>query len=214
MPIVVATRSDHKLEELRQLVGSAEQVDIVSLSDLGLPASPEEESIEAFDSFEANALAKARYFCRRTGHAVLADDSGLCVDALDGAPGVFSKRFSGRTDLTGLELDLSNNRHLLDSLATVENCRRDAHYVCVIALVTPRGDKALFRGTVHGRILERPRGEGGFGYDPLFFVPELDRTFAEVPQVEKNRISHRANAVRAALPRLRQISSSRTGSPS
>lgn len=205
--LVVATRSAHKLREIDQLLGSVPAVRVLDLHGAGIPESDEEESIEAFDSFEENALAKGRYFAQRTSSPVLADDSGLCVDALGGAPGVYSKRFSGRQELAGTPLDLANNAHLLEALQGIPRERRTAHYVCVLALVHPSGRHELFRGTVDGVILEEPRGRGGFGYDPLFFVPSLSATFAEVPADEKNQISHRARALEAALPALHKLAS-------
>src|SRR5690606_7915072 len=131
-------------------------------------------------------------------------DSGLCVDALEGEPGVRSKRFSGRSNLRGQALDDANNAHLLQRLQHVAVPDRTARYVCVIALVTPWSEE-VFRGTVEGAILESPRGEGGFGYDPLFYVPHLDATFAEVPADTKNHHSHRGDAFRSALPALRAL---------
>lgn len=203
--LVVATRSSHKLAELRQMLPPIASLEILDLTEAGIPESSEEEGIEAFSTFDENALAKARYFCKLSGYAVLADDSGLCVDALGGAPGPFSKRFCRRLDLSGPALDQANNDHLLRELEDTPMPARDAHYVCVIAVVTPDGEESLFRGTVDGRILTRSRGEWGFGYDPLFYVPELEATFAQVGQAEKNKISHRARALQAAVPRLRAL---------
>jgi XTP/dITP diphosphohydrolase len=201
--LVVATRSDHKLREIRELTAAVPDAHLLSLSDLAIPPDPREDEIEAFFTFEENALAKARYFVELTTRAVLADDSGLCVDALGGAPGVLSKRFSGRSDLSGDQLDQANNEKLLADLHDVPPDRRTAHYVCVVAFVTPQGTEDLFRGTVDGLILEARRGSGGFGYDPLFFVPDLNATFAEVLPEFKNRLSHRARALDEAIPRLR-----------
>ena len=202
--LLVATRSAHKLREIRQLMGPVPGLEIVDLEAAGIPEEPAEDAIEAFDTFEENALAKARYFAARAPFPVLADDSGLCVDALGGGPGIFSKRFSGEP-LSGIDLDLANNRRLLHELGEVPDPQRTAHYVCVVALVTPEGDEDLFRGTVDGTILRTPRGDGGFGYDPLFYLPSLEATFAEVAPETKNQISHRARALQAALPRLRQL---------
>lgn len=196
--LLVATRSSHKMAEIREMLGPASSVRILDLNDVGLPPTPDEDEIEAFDTFEANALAKARHFFALSGVPTMADDSGLCVDALGGAPGVWSKRFSGRDDLTGLDLDLANNSRLLEALDGVPPSQRTAHYVCVMAVVGAPSGEQTFRGKVDGKILEAPRGDGGFGYDPLFFVPELDATFAQVPAAEKNRISHRSRALVAA----------------
>jgi XTP/dITP diphosphohydrolase len=206
--LLVATRSAHKLAELRTMVGHLEGLRLVDLDGAEISPSPQEEEIEAFASFEENALAKARHFSRLTGFPVLADDSGLCVDALRGRPGVFSKRFSGRSDLAGAELDEANNRRLLHELCDVAPADRTARYVCMLALRTPDGREDLFRGTVEGTILHAPRGTGGFGYDPLFFLPSVGATFAEVTPETKNRLSHRGSALIAALPRLRELAAS------
>lgn len=207
MRILVATRSQHKLQEIRQLLAE-DGVQLLDLDEAGIPSSPEEDGIEAFDTFEANALAKARYFAQRSGLPTLADDSGLCVDALDGGPGVWSKRFSGRSDLNGSELDESNNDTLLERLDGVPEDRRGAHYTCVMALVLPDGREIVRRGTVDGIILEERRGTGGFGYDPLFFVPEIGCAFGETTKETKNRLSHRAEAIRAIAPQISEIASS------
>lgn len=202
--LLVATRSAGKIREIRRILreaGLAEPT-LLTLGDAGVVESPAEEEIEVFDTFEQNALAKARYFCRLSGLLTLADDSGLCVDALGGAPGVRSKRFSGRADLRGEQLDAANNARLLEALRGVRAADRAAHYVCVAALVAPTGDERLFRGTCDGVILPAPRGDGGFGYDPLFFLPEERATFGELPAERKNEISHRARAVRAAAASL------------
>lgn len=204
--IVVATRSAHKLRELQQLLGSIEGIELIDLDGAGIERSADEETIEIHDSFEANALAKARYYSARTPHPVLADDSGLSVDALGGEPGVRSKRFSGRTELSGDELDAANNLHLLERLRDVPDAHRGAHYTCCLAIVTSDGgSEKVFFGRVDGVILREPAGSGGFGYDPLFFVPELGGTFAELPAAEKQRSSHRARAVEAARPELLRL---------
>lgn len=210
--LVVATRSRHKLQEIIELAGQIPDLEIVDLDQAGVAPSPDEDSIEIFDTFEENALAKARYYAARTGAMVLADDSGLCVDALDGEPGVRSKRFSGRADLEGRSLDEANNELLLHRLGDVPDSARRARYVCVLALVTPSGEE-IFRGTAEGMILREPRGEGGFGYDPLLFLPFLESTFAEVSAETKNRHSHRGDAVRSALPALRTLARQDAGNP-
>ena len=201
--LLVATRSEHKLAEIREILPPLRGIELLDLRQAGVPPSPEEEGVEAFDSFEENALAKARFFAARSGLPVLADDSGLCVDALAGAPGVRSKRFSGRSDLSGQALDQANNRLLLQKLEGVPPARRAAHYVCAAALVVPGGVEAVRLGRCHGTILEQPRGTGGFGYDPYFESAELGgRTFAEVPPAEKEAVSHRGRAFRALLEAL------------
>lgn len=205
--VVVATRSPNKLGEITRILPPIEGLRLIDLQSAGIPEDPEEDTVEVYTTFEGNALAKARYFAERTEFAVLADDSGLSVDALDGAPGVRSRRFSGRTDLSGPELDRANNEALLSALAEVPTERRTARFHCAIAIVHPGGDSRCFEGDIEGVILTEPRGGGGFGYDPLFFVSELGSTLAEVPADLKNSVSHRARALAAAVPYLRELAS-------
>lgn len=194
--ILLATRSGHKAEEIRRILAPL-HIGIETLAQRGLEALPEEEDVEAYHTFRDNALAKARYFAGRADTIVLADDSGLRVDALGGEPGVRTKRFSGRTDLDGQPLDDANNVLLLEKLATVADEERTARYVCCAAIAWPDGRSFTAVGTVSGRIARDARGDGGFGYDPLFHVPALDARFAEVPAAVKDAISHRARAFRA-----------------
>lgn len=208
--LVVATRSRHKLGEIIELAGDIPGLEIVDLDAAGVEPSPDEESIEIFNTFEENALAKARYYAERAGGIVLADDSGISVDALGGEPGVRSKRFSGRADLEGQALDDANNELLLERLRDIPDRDRTARYVCVLALVTPDREE-IFRGTVEGTILRAPRGGGGFGYDPLFYLPFLEATFAELQPETKNRHSHRGDALRSALPALRALADRPSG---
>lgn len=200
--LVVATRSANKLREIREILRDLPDLSLVDLDGAGVPETPDEEAVEAFDTFRENALAKARYFAERTGRPVLADDSGLCVDALGGAPGVRSKRFSGRAELSGAALDQANNELLVRSLEGVPAEVRTARYVCVVALADPAGREATYEGRCEGVILEAPRGAGGFGYDPLFYLPEEGATFGELPAERKNEISHRARVVAAAAAAL------------
>jgi XTP/dITP diphosphohydrolase len=196
--VLLATRSEGKLRELRPLF-AAHAIAVVDLRDAGIDESPVEDTLETSPTFEENALAKARHFHELSGRATVADDSGLVVPALDGRPGVLSKRWSGRTDLTGQDLDDANNRLLLRSLQNAHD--RRARYVCAAAYVD--GERQLVcRGEVHGRILEDARGDGGFGYDPYFLSTELGRTFGEVSAREKASVSHRARAFRALIQRL------------
>lgn len=197
--VVLATRNAGKLRELGPLLEAAGWTPI-DLTALGVPASPEEELVEAFDSFEANALAKARHFARLSGGLpVLADDSGLVVDALGGAPGVRSRRWSGRDDLSGPALDAANNARLLSALEGAASM--DAGFVCAAAWVGP-GRELVRRGEVRGRIVREGRGSAGFGYDPHFWSPELGRTFGESAREAKAGVSHRARAVRSLLAAL------------
>jgi len=191
----MATRSVGKLRELRPLF-EAHGLRVIDLAAAQVPEDAVEEALEAFSTFEANALAKARHFFARSGRPTVADDSGLVVDALGGWPGVRSKRWSGQSDLSGQPLDDENNRMLVRGLAGVQN--RGAHYVCAAAYVDGRR-QLVERGEVHGTILPIARGVGGFGYDPYFLSSELGQTFGEVGRDEKARVSHRARAIRALL---------------
>ena len=199
-PYLLATRSPGKLRELEPLFAQA-QIQVITLDRAGIEETAEEEAVEAFATFEENARAKAGYFHERTGLATLADDSGLEVYALGGKPGVFSKRWSGRRDLTGVALDEANNAELLRALRAIQD--RRARYVCVAALVSGAGE-LMRRGEVSGEILRAPLGRNGFGYDPLFFATELGKTFGEASLDEKERVSHRGRAFHALLDAMRR----------
>ncbi len=197
MRLLVATRSADKLAEIRTILAAVPALEVVGVDDLGLEVLPEEDDLEPWDTFEANAESKARHFFRRTGLPTVADDSGLVVDALGGQPGVHSRRFAPG-DSEGRERDRANNRHLVALLDDVPPAERTARYVCAVALVESEdGPARHLRGTCEGRILTEERGTGGFGYDPLFFVPDLNRTFGEVSAAEKHTHSHRGRAFRA-----------------
>ena len=197
--VLLATRSAGKLRELKGILDEAGLVG-VSLDDAGIAESPDEEAIESHSTFEENALAKARHFNRLSRMPALADDSGLRVDALDGAPGVWSKRFSGRKDLSGQELDDANNAKLMSELSGQEN--RSASYACAAAYVD--GDtEVVAMGETFGRIVDDPRGGEGFGYDPYFFSTELSKTFGDATVAEKQAVSHRGRAFRALVVALR-----------
>ena len=194
--MLVATRSEGKLRELAPLLAD-HGWDAVDLVAAGLDERPgEEDALEVAETFEDNALAKARYFFARSGLPTLSDDSGLVVDALGGAPGVWSKRWSGRPELSGAALDAANNAHLLSALAGASS--RAARYVCAAAWVDGSGERVA-RGETSGRILEVADGAGGFGYDPLFHSDDLATSFGRVSREEKARVSHRARAVRILL---------------
>ena len=198
MALVLATRSADKIRELRDLL-EGEGRPLVTLDELGIVPTPEEELLESADSFEGNALAKARFFAAGLDRPVLADDSGLEVAALGGRPGVLSKRWSGRSDLSGKELDRANNSKLISQLAGVRD--RRARYVCVAAFCS-KNDEVTCRGVTSGLILEEPRGAGGFAYDPYFWSDELGKTFGEATLEEKQTVSHRARAFRGVLAAL------------
>ena len=201
MTLLVATRSPGKQREVRRLLASA-GFPIVFPDEAGIDADPAEDHLELHDTFEANARAKAEYFARRTGLSTVADDSGIEVLALGGLPGVRSKRWAGSA-ATGRELDRANNAELLRRLAGAPPARRRARYRCLLAyLGRPEAVPDIFEGECSGTILEAPRGDGGFGYDPLFLSDDLGRTFAEAGEAEKDRVSHRGRAFRALLARL------------
>jgi XTP/dITP diphosphohydrolase len=201
MELLLATRSGHKLREIRSILKDVPHLHVIDLVAAGLPWKPEEEGLEPHESFEENARSKARYFYERSGRPTVADDSGLEVDALGGLPGVRSKRYAPDQHLEGEELDRANLDHLLDELGPLELPRRTARYVCVAALVTSEG-MWTFRGEAPGLILDRPQGRGGFGYDPVFFDPDLGQTFAQVPERVKSARSHRGKAFRALAAHL------------
>jgi XTP/dITP diphosphohydrolase len=205
--ILLATRNEGKRRELVTLLEPLGS-EVVSLRTLGLPETKEEESIESYDTFEENALAKARHFHSLGGLPTIADDSGLAVDALGGRPGVRSRRWSGRPDLEGAALDAANNALLVQMLAGV--AERGARFVCAVAFVD--GARELVRrGEVMGRIVDEPRGRSGFGYDPHFFSIELGKTFGEASEAEKARVGHRGRALRALCDALRGVESAVRG---
>ncbi len=197
--LLLATRSRGKLAEFRTLL-AAPGLAVLSPEDLALGERAEEADLEAFDTFEANARAKATYFAERSGVPVLADDSGLEVDALQGAPGVWSKRFAG-VDGPDHEVTAANNAELLRRLAVVPETERGAGYRCVLILRWPDGHELVAAGVTRGRILEAPRGAGGFGYDPLFRSDDLGCSFAEAGPERKHAVSHRGRAVSALRTR-------------
>jgi XTP/dITP diphosphohydrolase len=211
-PILLATRSWGKLRELGEIFADFD-FEVVDLDAAGIAYNETEEQIEIYNTFEENALAKARYFHGVSGMPAIADDSGLMVDGLDGAPGVLSKRFSGLSDLDGFDLDVSNNAKLLREMERVDRERsargegpaaRSARYMCVAAYVGASGEMAR-EGTIEGRVIDTPRGTGGFGYDRYVEVPELRGTMAEAPWELKAKLSHRGRAFRALLHALREI---------
>ena len=189
--LVLASGNAKKLAELAAIVADF-GLEVVPQREFGVP-----DAVEDGDTFEANALTKARHASRLTGLPAVADDSGLAVAALDGAPGVYSARYAGES-----ADDDANNAKLLAALDGVTD--RRAHYVCVIAFVRDADDAEpiVCRGEWHGEIATAPRGDGGFGYDPLFVVPERGLTAAELDPAEKNRISHRGQALAEFKRRL------------
>jgi non-canonical purine NTP pyrophosphatase (RdgB/HAM1 family) len=208
LEVLVATRSAGKIREIRRILSGVPGLVVRDLDELGIDSDPAEDDLEPYESFEENALSKARYFFEKSGIPTVADDSGIEVDALDGAPGVRSKRFAPearveRGGLTGQALDDANNRHLVELLAKVTPADRTARYVCVAVLVEGDADPLVIRGEAPGVIVHEPHGSGGFGYDPFVFDPEVGKTFAEMSGEEKDARSHRGNAFRALAAELR-----------
>jgi XTP/dITP diphosphohydrolase len=200
MRLLVATRSRGKQAEFRRLLAPS-VAEVVFPDEVDLAEEPIEADLERFDSFEANARAKAVYFAGRSGLPALADDSGLEVDALGGGPGVHSKRFAA-LEGPDHEVTAANNAELLRRLASVPSAGRTARYRCVLVLAQPGGSELVASGTTEGVILEAPDGDGGFGYDPLFWSADLGTTFGRAGPEEKNRVSHRGRAVEALVRRL------------
>lgn len=199
MKLLVATRSTGKQKEVRRLLAD---LDVVFPDEAGVLESAAEAGLELHDSFAANARAKAEYFAKQTGLATVADDSGLEVISLGGAPGVRSKRWAGVTGPDAV-VDAANNAELLRRLRGAPENKRRARYRCVLVLYrTPKSFPETFEGSCTGRILEEPQGKAGFGYDPLFWSDELGKSFGEATPEEKDGVSHRARAfaaLRAAL---------------
>lgn len=195
--LLLATRSRDKAREIREILAPLTRAVIVTLDDVGVPASDSEDELEVHDTFLANAHAKAEYFLRRTQLPTLADDSGINVDALGGRPGVRSKRFADAAGLSGVALDRANNERLLRELRDTPPPQRTAHYTCAAVLHLPDGHRYAAIGTCSGFILPEHRGTHGFGYDPLFLDPASGLSFGETEPAEKHRKSHRARAFRA-----------------
>ncbi|KUO68428.1 MAG: non-canonical purine NTP pyrophosphatase [Clostridia bacterium BRH_c25] len=193
--MIAATNNSHKLEEIRAILKD-KGVEIISLAEAGLNIEIEENG----ETFIENALIKAREVQRLTGEAAIADDSGLEVDALGGQPGVRSARYSGET---GADKDKKNNEKLKEALKDIPDDKRGARFCSAIAAVYPEGREITAEGYVYGKIGYIEKGEYGFGYDPLFIVDGYGRTMAEIDLSEKNKISHRANALKEFVKKLR-----------
>lgn len=181
--VVIATNNKNKVYEFKSLFGN-DSIEFKTLSEIGY----NEEIIEDGKTFKENAIIKAKKVSNDLGCIAISDDSGLMVDALNGAPGIYSARYAGTHN------DGDNNRLLIKNLNGIEN--RSARYVCAICIYYPDGKYLVTEGTVEGIIIDTPKGENGFGYDPYFYIEEFGKTFAEVPLDMKNTISHRARAIR------------------
>ena len=186
MKAVLASQNRHKLDEIQAIL-SKYDIDLVLQSDLGLHIDVDETG----STFEENSELKARAVMEATGLPAIADDSGLCVDVLGGEPGIYSARYGAPACVT----DRDRLNHLLEKLRGVRSDERTARFVCVITLLWPDGRKLVARGFCEGVIAHEARGDDGFGYDPIFYVPAYGCTFAEMGAAEKNKISHRANAL-------------------
>ncbi len=201
-PILLATSNPHKVAEVQRVL-DPEGIRVVGLDALSVSV-PEPQEAEL--TFAGNARAKARAYAERTGYLSLADDSGLMVDGLGGEPGVHSARYAG---VSGPRhpVDRANNEKLIERLRPLPRSARTGQFVCVMVLTDPERTWASARGEIHGELLLEERGQHGFGYDPLFYVPELGCTTAEIETAEKNRISHRGRATARLLEALRRLAS-------
>ena len=184
--MIFATGNENKMKDIREILGAL-PLEILSMKEAGVSA----DIVEDGKTFEENALIKARAICKLAGEMVLADDSGLEIDYLNKEPGIYSARYMGEDTSYHIK-----NKSLIDRLEGVPDEKRTARFVCAIAALFPDGKELVVRGTVEGIIGYEEKGENGFGYDPIFYLPERGCTTAELPPEEKNSISHRGNALR------------------
>ncbi len=195
MKVVLASKNAHKLQEISKITEKFD-MELVLESQVGVDIDVEETG----STFEENSFIKAEAVMKATGLPALADDSGIAVDALNGEPGIYSARYGfdpSLDDWGRLELLLKNTEQVPDG-------SRQAQFVCVITLVTPEGQVIQARGEAHGELLRQPAGEGGFGYDPIFYYPPLGKSFAELSPEEKNQVSHRAQALKLFYEKLKE----------
>ena len=195
MRVVLASKNQHKLVEISKITEKF-GIELVLQSELGVDIDVEEIGT----TFEENSFLKAEAVMKATGLPALADDSGIAVDALNGEPGIYSARYGfdeSLDDWGRVYLLLKNTEHVPDE-------KRQAKFVCVITLVTPEGKNIQARGEVHGYLTREPAGEGGFGYDPIFYYPPFGMTLAEVPAEKKNEVSHRANALKLFYEKMKE----------
>ena len=195
MKMVLASKNPHKLVEIQKIVERFD-IQLVLESELGVDIDVEETGT----TFEENSLLKAKAVMEATGLPALADDSGIAVDALNGAPGVYSARYGFDDSLD----DWGRLQLLLKNTENVPDGQRQAQFVCVITLMTPEGQMIQARGEVHGELLRAPAGTGGFGYDPIFYYPPLGKTLAEVAPEERNQVSHRARALKVLYEKMKE----------
>lgn len=195
MKVVLASKNPHKLVEISQITEKF-GMELVLESQLGIDIDVEETG----STFEENSFLKAEAVMKATGLPALADDSGICVDALGGEPGIYSARYGFDDSLD----DFGRLQLLLKNTENVPDGERQAQFVCVITFVTPDGKVIQARGEVHGELLRSPAGEGGFGYDPIFYYPPFGKSLAQVSPAEKNSVSHRANALKVFYEKLKE----------
>ena len=195
MKVVLASKNPHKLVEISQITRKF-HMELVLESDLGVDIDVEETGT----TFEENSFLKANAVMKATGLPALADDSGIAVDALNGEPGIYSARYGFDDTLD----DAGRVRLLLKNMEAVPDGQRQAQFVCVITLVTPEGKVIQARGEVHGEVLRKTEGEGGFGYDPVFYYPPFGKTLAQVTPEEKNQVSHRGQALKILYEKLKE----------
>lgn len=195
MKVVLASKNPHKLVEISQITEKF-GMELVLESQLGVDIDVEETG----STFEENSFLKAEAVMNATGLPALADDSGICVDALGGEPGIYSARYGFDDSLD----DFGRLQLLLKNTENVPDGQRQAQFVCVITFVTPDGKAIQARGEVHGELLRAPFGEGGFGYDPIFYYPPFGKSLAQVSPAEKNSVSHRANALKVFYEKLKE----------
>ena len=195
MKVVLASKNKHKLEEISKITEKFD-MELVLESELGVDIAVEETG----STFEENSFLKAEAVMKATGLPALAVDSGIAVDALNGEPGIYSARYGFDESLD----DRGRLNLLLKNTENVPDDKRQAKFVCVITLVTPQGQTIQARGEVHGMLLRAPAGENGFGYDPIFYYPPFGKSLAQVSPEEKNRVSHRANALKVFYEKLKE----------
>ena len=195
MKVVLASKNKHKLEEISQITRKFD-MELVLQSELGVDIDVEETGT----TFEENSFLKAEAVMKASGLPALADDSGIVVAALNGAPGIYSARYGGDPTMT----DHDRKMLLLKNTEHVPDGERQAAFVAVITMVTPDGQTIQARGEIHGELTREPRGENGFGYDPIFYYPPAGMTTAEMPSEEKNKVSHRANALKVFYEKMKE----------
>lgn len=195
MKVVLASHNPHKLVEISKITEKF-GIELVLQSDLGVDIDVEETGA----TFEENSFLKAEAVMKATGLPALADDSGIAVDALNGEPGIYSARYGFDDSLD----DWGRLQLLLKNTEQVPDGERQAMFVCVITMLTPEGEKIQARGEIHGELLREPRGENGFGYDPIFYYPPMGKTTAQMSPEDKNQVSHRANALRVFYEKMKE----------